>query len=52
MAVHFDCFESDREVESVVKTIVLNFFATLEPEKKHYHTLSADKGQELTYIDD
>ena len=25
MAVHFDCFESDREVESVVKTIVLNF---------------------------
>ena len=25
MAVHFDCFESDTEVESVVKTIVLNF---------------------------
>ena len=25
MAVHFDCCESDREVESVVKTIVLNF---------------------------
>ena len=51
MAVHFDCFESDREVESVVDYCV-EFFATLELEKKHYHTLSADKGQELMYIDD
>ena len=25
MAVHFDCCDSDRESESVVKTIVLNF---------------------------
>lgn len=25
MAVHFDCCESDGEVESVVKTLVLNF---------------------------
>ena len=25
MAVHFDCCESDGEVESVVKNLVLNF---------------------------
>lgn len=50
MAVHFDYFESDREVESVVKTIVLNFLLLWS--QRNYHTLSADKGQELTYIED
>lgn len=34
------------------KDYCVEFFATLEPAKKHYHTLSADEGRELTYIDD
>ena len=49
MAVNFNRCESDREVESVVKTIVLNFLL-LWSQRRNITT--ADKGRELMCIDD